>query len=121
MSTDYNWKEAKANLPRIKELVDAGVTIMLRRRNKIGSPYFSRIFKNGEKYCRPPRLEAEIEAIIWEGWEFLDPAPVNVGDEEIHFVSLDESNRHDWNDLRFKSEWQDGFSEGAKWMRGKRA
>lgn len=41
-------------------------------------------------------------------------------DDEISFVASDESNHHDWNDLRFKPVWQDGFEAGAKWMKGKR-
>ncbi len=40
-------------------------------------------------------------------------------DDEISFVASDESNHHDWNDLRFKAEWQEGFVDGAKWMRNK--
>ncbi len=38
-------------------------------------------------------------------------------DDEIWHVASDESNHHDWNDLRFKAEWQEGFVAGAKWAR----
>lgn len=41
-----------------------------------------------------------------------------VSDDQISLVASDESNHHDWNDLRFKNEWQEGFVAGAKWMKG---
>jgi len=41
-------------------------------------------------------------------------------EDEISFVASDESNHHDWNDLRFKPVWVEGFEAGAKWMKGKR-
>jgi hypothetical protein len=76
MSMDYNWKEAKGDLPRIKELVDAGMTIMLRRTGRASYPIHSNVFKNGGKYHRGPNACSTIEEIIWEGWEYIDPNPI---------------------------------------------
>ena len=41
-----------------------------------------------------------------------------VGDAEIQQVAIDEAQQ-DWNDLRFKEVFRDGFVNGAKWMKGK--
>ena len=38
-------------------------------------------------------------------------------DKEIEFVASDESNGIDFNDLRYRSVWEEGFIKGAEWMK----
>lgn len=66
--------------------------------------------------CGECKTLAEAQWAAITAYEGFKKYPIP-SDQRIHSVALDESNRHDWNDLRYKTIWQDGFEDGAKWMR----
>lgn len=115
----YNWTSASTpqGRERLKELMDSGFTVVGRSIDGM---------HDDECYFIDPEYDIAGDESL-EYLQFLDPSPSQPKDEnglptddEISFVASDESNHHEWMDLGFRNTYQQGFEDGAKWMRNKK-
>ena len=73
MAADYNWQPCEGNLSRIKQYVDAGTPVFMRKGNGTFNEFHSHCFLKEGRYHRGAGGGSSLDKLSWVGWEYADP------------------------------------------------